>query len=471
MVEQELLEQEYYTEKLRQENEQHFALTGERKKYYSTTFGCQANERDTETISGILETLGYTSVPNREDADVIIFNTCLIRENAELKVYGHLGELVHLKRKNPDLIIGICGCMMQKEEVREVIRKKYSYVDLIFGTHNIYKLPEMICESKDSSKITIDVWEEGKSIIEGIPAKRTYDYKALVNITYGCNNFCTYCVVPYTRGREKSREPKDIIAEITDLGKNGCKEVTLLGQNVNSYGKTLEEEFVFSDLLRSINDIEGIERIRFMTSHPKDLSDDLIHAIRDCEKVCKHVHLPIQSGSNDILKTMNRKYTREDYLLVVNKLRKEIPSIAISTDIIVGFPGETEQDFEDTLSLIEEVRFDSAYTFIYSIREGTPAATMENQIDDKVKHERFKRLLDTLNPIVLENSLKLDGTIQRVLIEEVSKNDNTVLAGRNESGKSVHFKGDNSLIGTLADIKIDSVNTWSLKGEIVEDEK
>ncbi len=471
MAEQELLEQEYYIEKLKQENEQHYALNGERKKYYSTTFGCQANERDTEAISGILETLGYQSVPNREDADVIIFNTCLIRENAELKVYGHLGELIHLKKKNPNLIIGICGCMMQKEEVREVIRKKYSYVDLIFGTHNIYKLPELISDSRDSSKMIIDVWEEGKSLIEGIPAKRTYDYKALVNITYGCNNFCTYCVVPYTRGREKSREPKDIIAEITELGKNGCKEVTLLGQNVNSYGKTLDEDFVFADLLRSVNDIEGIERIRFMTSHPKDLSDDLIEAIRDCEKVCKHVHLPIQSGSNDILKAMNRKYTREDYLLVVSKLRKEIPDIAISTDIIVGFPGETEQDFEDTLSLIEEVSFDSAYTFIYSIREGTPAAKMENQVDDKIKHERFKRLLDTLNPIVLKNSIKLDGTVQRVLIEEISKNDSTVLAGRNESGKSVHFKGNSDLIGTLADIKIDSVNTWSLKGYIVEDEK
>ncbi len=469
MAKQEVLDQETYIEEIRCENEQHFLLTGQRRTYYSTTFGCQANERDTETISGILGKLGYVPVENRKEADVIIFNTCLIRENAELKVYGHIGELVHLKRKNPDLIIGICGCMMQKEENRNIIKEKYNHVDIIFGTHNIYNLPKLISDSKKTSKTMVEVWDDNKQIIEGLPSERTHDYKGLINITYGCNNFCTYCVVPYTRGREKSREPLDIIEEITELSKGGCKEITLLGQNVNSYGKTLDEEITFAQLLRKANEVEGIERIRFMTSHPKDLSDELIYAIRDCDKVCNHVHLPIQSGSNDVLKAMNRKYTREDYLKVVNKLRNEIPNIAISTDIIVGFPGETEQDSEDTLDLIKEVKFDSAFTFIYSIREGTPAAKMENQIDEKIKHERFERLLDTLNPIVLESNIALEGTIQRVLIEEVNKSGEGMLTGRNEASKPVHFKGTEDLIGTLVDVRIDQANNWSLQGHIIDE--
>lgn len=468
MVKQEVLNQEKYIEEIRKENEKDFLLTGKRKKYYSTTFGCQANERDTETISGILGKLGYLPVEDRKEADVIIFNTCLIRENAELKVYGHIGELVHLKRKNPDLIIGICGCMMQQEENQKLIKEKYSYVDLVFGTHNIYRLPELIAKSKDSSKPMIEVWDDNKQIIEGLPSERTHDYKGLINITYGCNNFCTYCVVPYARGREKSRKPLDIIKEVTKLGKDGCKEITLLGQNVNSYGKTLDEEVTFAQLLRKINDIDGIERIRFMTSHPKDLSDELVYAIRDCDKVCNHVHLPIQSGSNNVLEAMNRKYTREDYLKVVAKLRSEIPNISLSTDIIVGFPGETEKDFEDTLDIIKEVKFDSAFTFIYSIREGTPAATMDNQIDESLKHQRFERLLDTLNPIVYESNIALIGTVQRVLIEEVNKSGEGILTGRNEANKPVHFKGSEDLIGTLADIKIDEVSTWSLQGHIVD---
>lgn len=467
---QDILEQEYYIEKLKQNNEKHFAVTGKRKKQFTTTFGCQANEHDTEKIAGILQSIGYDETDKKEDADIIIYNTCLIRENATLKVYGHLGELVHLKKKNPDLLIGICGCMMQQEEVRDIIKQKYRHVDLIFGTHNFHKLPELISDRLDSSKMTISVWEEGGSIVEGMPAKRKHDYKSLVNITYGCNNFCTYCVVPYTRGREKSREANDIVKEIKDLARDGCKEVTLLGQNVNSYGKTLNNQTTFADLLREIDDIEGIERIKFMTSHPKDLSDELIYAIRDSKNISKHVHLPVQSGSNDILKAMNRKYTREDYLSLVSKLKREIPDIALSTDIIVGFPGETEEDFKDTLDLIEEVKFDSAYTFIYSVREGTPAASMTCQIDDKVKHERFNRLLETINPIVYENSLKLKDTVQTVLVEESDKSDEGVLTGRTESSKSVHFKGDKSLIGKMIDVKIDDVNTWSLKGSIVENE-
>lgn len=470
MAKAELLEQEYYVEKIKQDNEKYLATTGSRKKYYTTTFGCQANTRDTENISGILETLGYSAVDDRELADIIIFNTCLIRENAVLKVYGHIGELVHLKKNNPNLLIGICGCMMQQKEIRDVIKEKYSYVDMIFGTHNIYKLPEFIFDSKNTSKTIIDVWEDNEKIIEGLPSKREHDYKSLVNITYGCNNFCTYCVVPYTRGREKSRDPLDIMEEITLSAQNGCKEVTLLGQNVNSYGKTMGSNFAFSDLLRKVNEIPGIERIRFMTSHPKDLSDKLIYAIRDCDHVAKHVHLPIQSGSNNVLKAMNRKYTREDYLLLVEKLRKQIPDVAISTDIIVGFPGETEEDFEETLNLIKEVSFDSAFTFIYSIREGTPAAKMDNQIEDSVKHERFNRLLDTLNPVVHENSLKLKDTVQKILVEEVNKDNPSMVSGRSESGKSVYFKGDKDLIGKLVDVKIVDINTWSLQGELITNE-
>lgn len=462
-------EQEYYIEKLRQQNEQYYAKNGRKPLMFCKTFGCQANERDTETILGILASIGYEQTDIKEEADVIIFNTCLIRENAELKVYGHLGELVHLKRNNPELIIGICGCMMQKEEVTKFIREKYSHVDLIFGTHNIYKLPELISDSKDSSKTIVDVWEDNTRVIEGLPVKREYDYKGLINITYGCNNFCTYCVVPYTRGREKDRQPKEIIKEAREIAKNGAKEITLLGQNVNSYGKTLKEDFTFADLLKEINEIEGIERIRFMTSHPKDLSDELIYAIRDCKKIAKHVHLPVQSGSNEILKVMNRKYTREDYLRLVEKLKKEIPNIAISTDIIVGFPGETEEDFKDTLKLIEEVKYDSAFTFIYSMREGTPAAKMDNQVDDNIKHERFNRLLETLNPIVYENSLKLKGTVQEVLVEEVNKNDESILTGRTESSKSVHFKGSKNLIGKIVNVKIIDANTWSLKGSVVDE--
>lgn len=469
-IEEELLKQQYYIDKLKQESDKHYAMTGKRKKYVTETWGCQANENDSEKMAGILESIGYVASPNRQEADIIIFNTCLIRENAELKVYGHLGELSHLKKKNPELLICICGCMMQKQEVRELIKEKYRYVDLVFGTHNFYKLPELIFDRAKTKKMMIDVWDDGRDVIEGIPTKRNSDYKALVNITYGCNNFCTYCVVPYTRGREKSREPLDILKEVTELSEDGCREITLLGQNVNSYGKTLKEPIAFADLLRKVNEIDGIERVRFMTSHPKDLSDELIYAIRDCDKVCKHVHLPIQSGSNDILKAMNRKYTREDYLLVVEKLREEIPNIAITTDIIVGFPGETEQDFQDTLDLIKEVKFDSAFTFLYSIREGTPAAEMELQIDDDIKNARFKRLLDTLNPIVHENSLKLKDTVQRVLVEEVSKNNDAMLSGRNESGKSIHFKGDKDLIGRLVDVKITTVNTWSLQGDVVDNE-
>ncbi|SDY85670.1 tRNA-i(6)A37 thiotransferase enzyme MiaB [Proteiniborus ethanoligenes] len=437
------------------------------KKYSIVTWGCQMNEHDSEKMSGILESLGYESTNIKEEADLIIFNTCLVRENAELKVYGNLGELKALKRDKPDLIIGICGCMMQKEEIRDFIKDKYRFVDIIFGTHNIHKLPELLANHNLTTRMIIDVWEDGGNIIEGIPAKRKYDYKAFVNIMYGCNNFCSYCIVPYTRGREKSREANDIVKEIKMLANEGCKEVTLLGQNVNSYGKSLESKTTFAELLYLINDIEGIERIRFMTSHPKDLSDELIYAIRDCDKVCEHIHLPFQAGSDRILKLMNRKYTKSQYLNLIEKIKSEIPDISLTTDIIVGFPGETEEDFLETIDVVKKVKFDSAFTFLYSIREGTPAANMDNQISDEIKHERLKKLLEVLNPISNENNLKLLDTVQEVLVEDTSKTDDTVLSGRTRTNKLVHFKGEKSLIGKIVNVHIVNTKTWTLEGNVI----
>ncbi|NLL82391.1 MAG: tRNA (N6-isopentenyl adenosine(37)-C2)-methylthiotransferase MiaB, partial [Tissierellia bacterium] len=358
------------------------------KKYIIQTYGCQMNEHDSEKISWILDGMGYEITDNREECDLIIFNTCAVRKSAEERVFGQLGELKHLKRKNPNLLLAVCGCMMQREDIREVVLSKYRHVDLIFGTNNIHKLPQLIRRHLESGKIIVDINEENREIEESIDANRKYSFKAFVNIMYGCNNFCTYCIVPYTRGRERSREPDNILEEIRILAQNGCKEVTLLGQNVNSYGKTLDRDYTFADLLREVNEIKGIERIRFMTSHPKDISDDLIECFGSLGKLCEQLHLPIQSGSNSILKKMNRKYTREDYLNIVGKIRKTNPDIVITTDLIVGFPGETEEDFQDTLDLVKEVKYDSAFTFLYSIREGTQAANMENQIPDNVKHER-----------------------------------------------------------------------------------
>lgn len=438
-----------------------------RKKYLIKTYGCQMNEHDSEKISWILENMNYEETEDLEEADFIIYNTCLIREKAELKVYGNLGSLKPLKEKNPDLMIAVCGCMMQREEVREVILSKHEHVDIIFGTHNIHKLPQLINSFLQTGKTVVDIVEDTKEIVESIDANRKYSYKAFINIMYGCNNFCTYCVVPYTRGRELSREPEKILNEIKELAKSGYKEITLLGQNVNSYGKTLGTEYNFSDLLKDINKIDGIERIRFMTSHPKDLSDELIECYGTLDKLSNHLHLPIQSGSNKILKTMNRKYTREDYLKIIKKLKKTVPDIAITTDLIIGFPGETEEDFQQTLSLVKEVEFDSAYTFLYSIREGTLAAKMDNQIDYKIKHDRFQRLSDTLNDIALGKNEKLVGKTVKALVEEISKNNPDTLTGRTSEFKLVHFKGDKSLIGSIVNIKIENVKTFTLEGILV----
>lgn len=357
--------------------------------------------------------------------------------------------------------------MMQREEVRDVVLKKYRHVDIIFGTNNIHKLPQLISRYMESGKTIVDIVEENREIEEDIDANRKFSYKAFVNIMYGCNNFCTYCIVPYTRGRERSREPEQIIKEIQELAQNGCKEVTLLGQNVNSYGKTLDRDYKFSDLLRAVNDIEGIERIRFMTSHPKDLSDDLIESYGTLDKLCNHLHLPIQSGSDRILKLMNRKYNSSDYLNIIEKIRAVSPDVAITTDIIVGFPGETDEDFNETLELIKKVKYDAAYTFLYSVREGTKAAEMEEHISDKVKHERFQKLLDTLYPIGLEQNEKLIGKTLKVLVEEVSKNNDKMLNGRTESGKLVHFNGKEEMIGSLVDVKINSAKTFTLEGTLI----
>lgn len=443
--------------------------SGKNKKYMITTYGCQMNEHDSETLSGMLENMGYSATMNKEEANLIIYNTCCVRENAELKVYGNIGALKALKKKKEDLIIAVCGCMMQQPQVVKEIKKKYRHVDLVFGTHNLYRFPELLSKSMETEGMFIEVWDEETGIVEGLPANRKYDLKGFINIMYGCNNFCTYCIVPYTRGRERSREVADIIREATDLAKNGTKEITLLGQNVNSYGKTLENPIDFADLLRELNKIDGIERIRFMTSHPKDLSERLIDAIAECDKVCEHFHLPFQSGSDQILKAMNRKYTKENYLSIVKKLKDRIPNIGLTTDIIVGFPGETEEDFQDTLDIVEEARYDSAYTFLYSIREGTPAAKMEEQIDEKVKQERFNRLLDKVNTISAEINQSYLNKVVEILVEGPSKTDSNKLMGRTRQNKLVNFNGDESLIGKLVDVRIVECRTFSLNGEVIEE--
>lgn len=445
-----------------------YADIGTGKKYHINSMGCQMNDHDSEKISYILENMGYKPTDNKEDSGLIIFNTCLVRENAELKVYGQLGSLKNMKRENPDLIIGVCGCMPQREDIRDYITKKIKHVDLIFGTNNIHKLPQLINTHIQTGKTVVDIIEDSREILEDINYNRKYSYKAFVNIMYGCNNFCTYCIVPYTRGREYSRYPKDILKEIEFIAEEGCKEVTLLGQNVNSYGKTLDNPMTFAELLREVNKIEGIERIRFMTSHPKDMSKELIYAMRDCEKVCEHLHLPVQSGSNRLLEKMNRKYTVEHYLELIEKVKKEIPNIALTTDIIVGFPGETEKDFQDTLDLIKRVKYDSAFTFLYSIREGTIAAKMKDQIPDDLKHERFQRLLDTLYPIFYENNEKYKNRIVEVLVEDISKTDDKVLSGRTRANKLIHFKGDKDLIGKFVNVKVTGFNTFTMEGKIVK---
>lgn len=435
------------------------------KLFFIETWGCQMNEEDSEKLSGMLKKIGYERTEVKQDSDLIIFNTCCVRENAELKVYGNLGALKKLKDKKPDLIIAICGCMMQQEGMAKEIIKRFPFVDIIFGTHNAYKFPEYLNRVKQEQNSIIEIQNKEDGIVEGLPIDRKSDVKAFVTIMYGCNNFCTYCIVPFVRGRERSRKPEDIENEIKDLISKGYKEITLLGQNVNSYGKDLEPKVSFANLLIRINKIEGLERIKFMTPHPKDFTQDVLDAIAECENVCEQVHLPVQSGSSSILKKMNRHYTKEQYLDLVRRIRETIPNVAITTDIIVGFPGETEEDFEETLSLAREVQYDSAFTFIYSRRKGTPADEMEEQIDEGVKHERFNRLVEIINASSAKNNKKYEGRIEEILVEDLSKNDDTKLTGRTRTGKLVNFPGSKDNIGKLVKVKIVKANSFSLIGE------
>lgn len=439
-----------------------------KKHFYIETWGCQMNEEDSEKLSGMLKRVGYTKTENKEDAGIILFNTCCVRENAENKVFGNLGSLKHLKKENPDLIIGICGCMMQQEGMADKILKKFPYVNIVFGTHNAYKFPEYLNRVKTEGVQIKEIFNKETDIVEGLPIDRESNVKAFVTIMYGCNNFCTYCIVPYVRGRERSRKPEDILNEVRELVAQGYKEITLLGQNVNSYGKGLEEEVDFAKLLRMINEIEGLERVRFMTSHPKDLTHDVIMAIKECDKLCEQIHLPVQSGSNSILKKMNRHYTKEYYLDLIKKIKEEIPGVTLTTDIIVGFPGETEEDFQETLELVKEVGYSSTFTFIYSRRNNTPADMMLNQVSEEDKHHRFNRLIAAVNERVIAQNKAEEGNILEVLVEGNSKNDAEKLTGRTRTGRLVNFTGENVNVGELVNVKITRAQNFSLIGEVIK---
>ncbi len=446
----------------------HLLSDKKNKKAFIETYGCQQNVSDSEIIMGMLCEMGFEKTENKDEANIIIFNTCAVRENAELKVYGNLGALKHLKLKNPDLIIGVCGCMMQQEEVSKRIKSKYRHVDLVFGTHSLYTFPQLLLRVIKSGSRVIDLLDTDGHIAEDFPVKRQEGPSAWVSVMYGCNNFCSYCIVPYVRGRERSRDKASIINEVKALANEGYKEITLLGQNVNSYGKDLDEKIDFADLLNEVCKIDGIERIRFMTSHPKDISDKLIDTMAANKKICKQLHLPFQAGSNRILKLMNRVYTKEEYLEKIEKVKKKMPDITLTTDIIVGFPGETKEDFEHTIDVLEKVRYDTIFSFIYSKRGGTPAAVMEDPIPMEEKKENFDRLLYVQDKISYEKNKALEGKVMKVLVEGISKTDQSFMTGRTEGGKVVNFKCDKNLKGTFADVKITEAKTWSLMGEIIK---
>lgn len=459
--------QYYYIAKARQYVQEKSRKKGRPLTFCVNTFGCQMNARDSEKLIGILEQIGYVK-KETEDADFVIYNTCTVRENANNKVYGRLGYLHSQKKKNPDMMIGLCGCMMQEPEVVEKIRTSYRFVDLVFGTHNIYKFAELIVAAFESKGMIVDIWKDTDKIVEDLPVERKYTFKSGVNIMFGCNNFCSYCIVPYVRGRERSRDPKDIIREIERLVADGVVEVMLLGQNVNSYGKNLEHPMTFAQLLEEVEKIDGLERIRFMTSHPKDLSDELIEVLGKSKKICKHLHLPLQSGSSRILKEMNRHYTKEQYLELVKKIRAAVPDIALTTDIIVGFPGETEEDFLETMEVVKEVQYDSAFTFIYSKRTGTPAATKENQVSPEVVKDRFDRLLHVVQEIGSQKAGALQGTVQKVLIEEINAQDEHLVTGRLSNNSVVHVPGGADLIGKIVNVSLDECKGFYYLGTLAE---
>lgn len=457
--------QAYYIAKCKEIISNREKELGRKLKACVATFGCQMNFKDSEKLIGILNEIGYEETED-EHADLVLYNTCTVRENANLKIYGRLGYLSKLKKENNNMIIGLCGCMMQEEHVVEKIKKSYRFVDLIFGTHNIFKLAELLYERLSGQKSVIDIWQGTTEIVEDLPSERKYSFKSGVNIMYGCNNFCSYCIVPYVRGRERSRKPEDIINEIKKLVSEGVVEIMLLGQNVNSYGKTLENPMTFAQLLQEIEKIDGLKRVRFMTSHPKDLSDELIDVMAHSKKICKQMHLPLQSGSDRLLKIMNRHYDKQHYLEIVDKLRKAIPDIGISTDIIVGFPGETEEDFNETLDVVKKVQYDSAFTFIYSKRSGTPAAEMENQVPQDIVKDRFDRLLKVVNEISSKKTAKYEGTTQLVMAEEVNSHDPELITGRLSNNTVVHFKGTKDLIGQELKVKLLEAKGFYYFGEI-----
>ena len=432
-----------------------------------TTFGCQMNSRDSEKLVGILEKVGYDVIEEETQADFVIYNTCTVRDNANQRVYGRLGALHHQKKKNPNMKIALCGCMMQEDAVIEKLKKSYRFVNLIFGTHNIYKFAELLTATFEENGMVIDIWKDTDKIVEDLPVERKYFFKSGINIMFGCNNFCSYCIVPYVRGRERSRNSADIIREIEQLVKEGVVEVMLLGQNVNSYGKNLEENITFAELLQKIEAIEGLERIRFMTSHPKDLSDELIEVMKNSKKICKHLHLPMQSGSTRILKEMNRKYTKESYLELAKKIKEAIPDISLTTDIIVGFPGETHEDVDETIDVIRQVGFDNAFTFIYSKRTGTPAAAMENQVSEKQVKEEFNRVLEAVQEVSKERTGGWEGQIVDVLFEEINDHDSSMLTGRMSNNTLVHVIADSSMIGKILPVKLMEAKGFYYIGELV----
>ena len=465
----EIDEQKQYMEKVNQIN------TKKTLKYNILTMGCQLNENDSEKLCGMIEKMGYEKTQNVKEADIVILNTCCVRENAEDRLFGKLGALKKLKEEK-GILIAIGGCMMQEKHITDKIKESYPFVDILFGTHTLHKFPENLYKALEEKRKLEDIIDIEGKIYEGIPIKRNSNRKASVTIMNGCNNFCSYCIVPYVRGRERSRSPKHIINEVQELAKKGYQEITLLGQNVNSYLRVEREKGIqfeeykgvhsFATLLKAINKIDGIERIRFVSPHPKDFTDDVIEAIAVCDKVCKLVHLPLQSGNTKVLKEMNRKYTKEQYLDLVEKMKQKIPNLTLSTDIIVGFPGETEEEFEDTLDVVEKVKFEQVYMFLYSKRVGTPGEKMENQVPDEEKHKRFEQLKTLVEKQIEINNQKYIGTIQKILVEGESKNNENFLTGRTDSNKVVIFEGDRSLIGTMQKLKIISEHMWYLKGEM-----
>ena len=466
---QEPQRQYYFMERAKEYLEKMSRAAGRRLTFCVTTFGCQMNARDSEKLAGILERIGYTEEPEEEKADFVIYNTCTVRENANQRVYGRLGQLGRIKKKNPHMMIALCGCMMQEPEVVEKLKKSYRFVDIIFGTHNIYKFAELLATRMESGHTVIDIWKDTDKIVEDLPSERKYPFKSGVNIMFGCNNFCSYCIVPYVRGRERSRDPRAIIREIERLVSDGVVEVMLLGQNVNSYGKTLEEPMAFAELLREIEKIDGLERIRFMTSHPKDLSDELIEVMASSRKICRHLHLPVQSGSTRILEKMNRRYTKEKYLELVERIKRAMPDISLTTDIIVGFPGETEEDFQDTLDVVRKVQYDSAFTFIYSKRTGTPAAVMEEQVPSEIVKDRFDRLLNEVQEISARMCARHQGTVQTALVESMNDHDDTLVTGRLGSNLLVHFPGDASMIGKFCKVRLGECRGFYFIGETEDD--